>query len=245
MSEKVKILLIVPVFRRPEVTKLCYQGIKLLEASAPEWCQITPLIVWSLKEDFLQIPPFWLNVFAPNNCLGLKMNVAVHYAAENLAFDYLMQLDSDGIIHPALLDIYHQYFQAKAPFFGCNRILFHNEPDGRTLDYTLMNSGVWVTGRAIHRDLIEQMGRELWEWNRESGVGVNMENLIRERTGTDVRIIHTAEPLMIDIKGQDNVSKFEHLARNPRESREVFGAEREKLLKRFNIKPKAYANPEQ
>jgi hypothetical protein len=242
MAMKKKILLFIPTYQRYEVAELCYQGVDNLIANAPDWLEIECLVIGSTPED-LHAPHVhgFFNAIACNQPLGMKKNVGVRYALKHITkvykWDYLMELDSDGIINPALFDHYKRYFDECNEFFGCNRIAFYESSTGRALDYNLMNGGVWVTGRVISRRICEHMTLGLWHPERESGLGVNMENRIMYEMNIRVKIIHTEIPLMLDIKTGQNVSKFDDLARNQREAREVKGIEKEEILGRFGIKP--------
>jgi len=236
-----KALLFIPTYKRYNVAEFCYQKTKDLINAAPDWIELSCLVVGSTDDDIKLAKKYgFYTVQADNEPLGQKKNKGVRFALDQVykafKWDYLIECDSDGVILPALFDHYKRYFDLKTEFFGTNRICFFHANSGEILDYNLQNGGVWVTGRVISRHICRHMELGLWHPERESGLGMNMEDRIMDEMSIRVKIIWTEVPLMLDIKTDRNISKFSSLANNYQECRKVIDhKEASEMLGRFGL----------
>ena len=98
-----KILILIPVWKRPLITDICFQGLNRLKSHRDN---IDILVVIS-EEDYVsrcnryKIP----YTFFKNEPLGEKKNHGLEIALEQ-DWDYLIELNSDDVIKNELLDIY-------------------------------------------------------------------------------------------------------------------------------------------
>lgn len=156
-----KILIFITVWKRPEITKLCLQGIRRLQKYKPEW-NIEPLFIisedwaeeWCEKEKLA-------HCWTENEPLGRKMNLGIEVAME-LDFTHLMFFNSDTIIANELLDIYEPYFEGKEKafgepieFFGIDKVHFIDREGKRAklVDYSFTLCGA---AKVISRKFIEK-----------------------------------------------------------------------------------------
>jgi len=165
-----KILIFVTVWQRPEITKLCLQGIRRLQKYKPEW-NIEPLFIvseeWS--EDWCDEEKL-NHIWVENSPLGRKMNLGIEAAME-LDFTHLMFFNSDTIIANELLDIYEPYLQGKEKvfnqaieFFGIDKVHFINREDkcAKLVDYDLTVCGA---AKVISKAFLEKYAyRVKVEW---------------------------------------------------------------------------------
>lgn len=165
-----KIRIFVTVWKRPEITKLCLQGIRRLQKYKPEW-DIKPFFVvsedwaeeWCEKE---RVDHIWVE----NDPLGRKMNLGLEAAME-LDFTHLMFFNSDTIIANELLDIYEPYLEGKEKvfggeieFFGIDKVHFVDLEGGRAklVDYSMTLCGA---AKVISRKFLEKYAwRVKVEW---------------------------------------------------------------------------------
>ncbi len=156
-----KIRILVTVWKRPEITKLCLQGICRLQKYKPDW-NIEPLFIvsedwaeeWCDKE---KLDHCWVE----NDPLGRKMNLGLEAAME-LDFTHLMFFNSDTIIDNKLLDIYEPYLEGKEKafgepigLFGIDKVHFIDREKSRAklVDYNFTLCGA---GKVISRTFIEK-----------------------------------------------------------------------------------------
>jgi glycosyltransferase involved in cell wall biosynthesis len=144
-----KMLLLTPIFGRPEITKIwadCLWTNNVLCILSPEDKDYEKNLKIVKSKRLFHIN--W-----PNTPLGAKMNAGIK-AAMGLKWDYLMNLDSDGVLHRSIMDVYKPYFDAKKPFFGMDKVHFFNK---KTLEIRKSRDYYWCSGRVIARKTLELM----------------------------------------------------------------------------------------
>lgn len=101
-----KILILIPVWQRPEITEICFSGLDRLRGHRPG---IEVLAVISESDYIGRCEAHNIeHTFFENQPLGRKKNHGLKVALEK-KWDYLMELNSDDLIKNELLDIYDQY----------------------------------------------------------------------------------------------------------------------------------------
>jgi len=98
-----KILIIIPVWKRPEITEICFSGLDRLRAHRDN---IEVLAVISENDYESRCKKHGIAyTFFENQPLGAKKNHGLKIALKQ-DWDYLMELNSDDVIKNELLDIY-------------------------------------------------------------------------------------------------------------------------------------------
>jgi hypothetical protein len=149
-----KIAVVIPLWKRPEVTKFCFDGLlEMISKSKHEYtvtCAISEKYYESVCEEY----GFdW--VFVENEPLGNKINEAVKKALKTDC-DYIMMMNSDDVIDAKLIDeFYENSFIEKKPFFGINRVTYVNFYTKEARDYTYSFSCLGI-GKMIRRDIVEK-----------------------------------------------------------------------------------------
>jgi hypothetical protein len=238
-DNKLKILIYSPVHGRANIVKEFVQKWKQLD-SDKYYIGIVLSLDLAIDYDVLRSDyDTKLEIHEIGLTLAQKKNQAIERLLNFYHFDYLLELDSTGIISPTYFDKMERYLKERQPFFGTNRIAFHEQETNRILDYTIKNGGVWVSGRFIRRDIIQKTWNKygyLWNPELNSGLGVNQENNIFNATGHRVRIVHTDNPYVYDLKTGNDVTPFDTLAKHPGEAVEVTDEEqKENILKQFDL----------
>lgn len=149
----VKILTYVTAWKRQEITSICYQGIKRLQAYAPNQYDIDVLVIVSRLEDEILAKSYgFKTVYAPNKPLGNKLNIGLSHAL-TMDFDYYLGLGSDDLLSNKALDIYAQYFSNNADIIGLHDLAI---VDSATKSAKTFHYGQMIgAGRAIRRDVLQ------------------------------------------------------------------------------------------
>lgn len=202
----INLLVYLAVWRRPEITELCFMGIERMRKHKSY--SIKALAVISEPEMIPLCQKYDINwIMTDNYPLGKKKNKGL-VEASNFEFDYLMEIGSDDLVTNELLDCYLSYF-GKYDFFGisdaayiesenlaCRRLIFHKSTYG--------------AGRCISRKMLEDMNWNLWDNNLQRG----LDNNSTLRCSTKGYQFHKVEPMdvpgVIDVKSQENLWKFNY-----------------------------------
>jgi hypothetical protein len=209
-----KILLLVPLWKRPEIVRLF---IYRMEAVIPDYAEIMPLFILSpFDPHVLTLEKFtdgYNRFYYSNEYLGDKLNAGMTYAM-NYEWDYLMGLGSDNIYTPALWDLYEDLFADKEPYFAINDFHVLDLPNNRAWymrkyidDPALGGIGA---GRVIHRSLLEEDPCIYRPGTNQGMDGFSAYELFRR--GYTQKIVETGgAPVMLDIKTRTNVNQPEEL----------------------------------
>jgi hypothetical protein len=146
-----KILILLPIWKRESITKICFDNLKELQK------EFNIEVLCIVSEQWAKILAFeygFKYVNASNECLGTKMNIGVRESLK-YKYDYLMNLGSDDIITKELFNCYSDYFKINYPFFGGTRLTFINSASKeiKTCDYQVLIGA----GRCIRRDELEKV----------------------------------------------------------------------------------------
>ena len=143
-----KILILLPIWKRENITKICFDNLIELQKKF----DIEVLCV--VSEQWAKLLAFeygFKYVEASNECLGTKMNIGVRDSLK-YDYDYLMNLGSDDIINEELFECYEVLFKIDYPFFGGTRLTFVDSAAKslKTADYKVMIGA----GRCIRKDVL-------------------------------------------------------------------------------------------
>jgi hypothetical protein len=205
-----KILILVPIWQRPEVTKLWTDGMKWFKTE-----NISILTILSHEDkffnenlDLIHKYSFDYCIFF-NNPLGRKLNAGIEYALENFDFDYLMNLGSDDLIHPGILCLYDVLMKNREQFFGLDKVYFY---DKLTRRLALSKPMLWGAGRMINRDLLDMMKNKkefIYNNGFNRGLDCNSIEKIKTLLGIDYKQVETNDfPYLVDIKTETGLNDF-------------------------------------
>lgn len=213
-----QILTYIPVWKRPEITKLCYDSLVRTYSIAPDWLSFQTVIVASNEDDAELARQYGFDVvMCENSPLGRKFNNGLEHALINHDWDYLFQLNSDDILATDFWQIMTPYLEKKMFFFGVDRVYFYDSQtrDMREFQYS-MGCGI----RFIRRDVVEQAGFvenkkgiefELWDNEINSGLDHNSSDNIVERANKMQHMVRDKKlkrPVVVDIKSETNIHYF-------------------------------------
>lgn len=210
-----KLLIYTALWKRPEITAICFEGIKRLQAYDPERFDITPFCVVSTEEDAALCEYYEFDhCMAPNIPLGRKWNIGLRQALDNLEWDYLVQIGSDDLLHSHLLESYDRIIQDGIPHAGVRDLYFVNPATREAISYTYSRTFYRLigAGRIFSRTALEA-SFPLWNDGINKALDFSSENKLIS-SGYPHHIINTESPRVLDIKSSTNIWSFDRLMRN-------------------------------
>src|SRR5258706_4726897 len=155
-----KILFYLAVWKRLEVTELCFMGLKRLM----EYSGASAFAVISEKSMIPLCKKYGIDFFEhENRPLGLKKNAGLNELMKK-EFDYLIELGSDDLILNSVIDLYKPMMKSGEDFFGSNKILFIDSTNGQCRSYEALEGQYgmgWGLGRCVSRKLLEKVGSKV------------------------------------------------------------------------------------
>jgi len=228
-----KIIVLIPIWKRPELTRKCIQALRKLKPKGVELqiCCILSLNDPDILKNFetMHINPV-AYMIAPNKPLGVKktkgLEAAINFVPD---YDYIMELGSDDFINPKLFDLYDPFMSERVKFFGLNNLYMYSVKQDKLI-WVKEYAGEEMTygaGRMIHRSVIEKIGCNLWDDYNE-GLDTMSGKKIR-KAGFHETVIDVGEfPYILDVKTDVHIFSFE-FAEKLLETKEMD----KKLLKEF------------
>lgn len=226
-----KILTLIPIYKRPEVVEICLQNLAKFKKQVPTWrlqvvCILSPEDK-HLSENEKTVKKYGFKaVYYHNLPVSNKINAGIEYITAHYSFDYLMNFGSDDLIHPKIAELYQSYFDQGIKFFGINTLYFYEAATKKAIYFDTYNTnGSIGAGRMIHRSIIDQFKVDylpLYEMGIDSGMDTNSAmNIKRSTDNVDVIVESGKFPYIVDIKTDTNINLFEHLATRTRNIQEV------------------------
>lgn len=209
------ILILVPIWGRPKITKIWIEGLKwFLTPNITVLCVLSPEDQFLVENEGLIIKNGFERCYFKNKPLGLKLNAGVQYALDNYKFDYLMNLGSDDLIHPAIFSLYDSYIKEGYKFFGLDKVYFFNI---LTKELGLTKPYLWGAGRMISREILERIefkGSFLYKSDFGRGLDCNSIENIKFLLGIDYKQVETNDfPYLVDIKSENGINDFYLMAK--------------------------------
>lgn len=196
-----KLLIYTAVWKRPEITEICFMGIKRLQKVSG--FDISALAVISEVDMIPLCEKYGIEwCMTANNPLGAKKNYGLSQSKDK-DFDFLIEIGSDDLILDDLLYDYRKF--KKYDFFGVCDAAYINAENLECR--RLQTEAVYGAGRAISKNLLEKMGYKLWS-NRNRGMDKNSVMSIYNAGFKYWQIPPHEYPLVVDIKSSVNIWSF-------------------------------------
>ena len=200
-----KLLIMVPIWKRPEILKLFVNRLNF-----PYYCETRLLFIISPEDPYykanLKLIQGYDYFVHENDTLGQKKNAGLQYAL-HWQWDYFTEFGSDNIWRPELWKVLQPYF-ATSDYFGINSCHFWDLKTDKTIHIKNYNEGNAIgAARCIKRNVIEDVGK-LWRDDWTCGMD-GCSHFAIEKKGYKQTVIDTGEqPLILDIKTATNVNPF-------------------------------------
>lgn len=201
--QPIKLLIFLPVWKRPEITEICFMGVNRLRKSG-----LFPIEAFAVISEESMIPLCQKYdvkyCFYKNEPLGEKKNYGLSQAMK-LEWDYLIEIGSDDVL-------FDSYLTAITPYLGthdligiCHVIHINSEDLACKRINTYSPFG---QGRAIARKVIEKLGK-LWPDKNNKGQD-NYSYWRMVNAGFIPVQVRSDKPLGIDIKSEVNLWPFNY-----------------------------------
>lgn len=202
-----KIRVLIPLWKRPEVTKFCFDELEKLIAQSEHEIEVSCVLSEPEYIPICQERGFnW--TFELNQPVGKKINTGIKSTLK-YKYDYLMIMNSDDVIKVDLIDKYYKpFFESLNPFFGIDKVTYVNfyTNEAREFKYEYSVLGI---GKCIHKNVVTSMNGELYRSDRNNGLDDSMmDNLIR--TGVFPTFVKYEGQLAMDFKSDVNIWPWEH-----------------------------------
>jgi hypothetical protein len=152
-----RLLVFIPVWKRPEITEICFLGLSRLREYKKKIFKIIPFAVIS-EDSMIPLCEKYDIKYTKfeNQPLGAKKNHGLNQALK-LEWDYLMELNSDDLILNELLDIYKPFLDKGEHYLGLKNFCFMNSPSGDMRQ--MVNQTVYGIGRCYSREALKKAGK--------------------------------------------------------------------------------------
>jgi hypothetical protein len=190
-----KLLFFIPVWKRPEITEICFMGIYRLRRLGIH--DISALAIISEEEMKPLCEKYGIEwCFYKNSPLGEKKNFGVQEAMKR-DFDYLIEMGSDDLLKNEFLNLYTWDY----PVMGLNDFIIINSEDGRCRRIS-GKALCFGPGRAISREALQS--GNLWSDKQNRSLD-KVSTFTLARRGFTEKRFKSDEPLCIDIKSAVNI----------------------------------------
>ena len=140
-----------------------------------------------------------------NYPFGKKKNFGGRMA-KTYSWDYLLELNSDTIVNPALFELYRPYMEKRVPFFGLNNLYAVDYKTRESIFIPDYNEGMtFGAGQMLSR---EAYCCELW--TNELNEGMDTSKIVHLRkAGIPETVVDCGEiPMVVDVKTNTTISHF-------------------------------------
>lgn len=202
-----KIRIVIPLWKRPEVTRFCFDNVLRLTQESKHEISVT--CVLSEPEYIGVCQEYGFNwVFDLNEPVGKKINTGIKATLKH-RYDYLMIMNSDDVIEAELIDRYYQpFFESLSPFFGVKKVTFVNfyTHEAREFEYDFSVLGI---GKCVRFDIVKSLNGELYNPKLNRGLDDSMMDRMIEN-GIFPTFINYEGMLAKDFKSDINIWGWEH-----------------------------------
>lgn len=215
-----KILILIPVYKRPEVLEICLENLKRF-IKAVKW-RIEVVLLLSPEDHYLAENEKLVRkyghtaIYFKNLPVSDKINAGIEWVMKHKKFEYLMNFGSDDLIHPQIEQLYKPYFDSKYRFFGINTLFFYELATRKTIFFNTYNfNGAIGAARMIHYSILKRFTDDqfpLYEPGLDCGLDTSSAMQIKRNLNEFEIIIDSGEfPYIVDIKTPTNINQLMHI----------------------------------
>jgi hypothetical protein len=204
--QKYKFLIYLAVWKRPEITEICFMGISRLKRLFP----VQAFAVLSPEDPYFTELVGLCNRYDIEYCthqnqpLGAKKNHGLKQLQEK-EFDYLVEIGSDDLLKNEYFNLFD--LTEDRSVFALRDFVMIDSVTGACRRWSDRDAKFGL-GRMIRRDALEGMKWKLWSELSTCGLD-NNSTFALARAGYLERRVKSDEPLAIDIKSETNIWPFQ------------------------------------
>lgn len=193
-----KLLVFLAVWKRPEITEICFMGINRLRSGR------FPIEAFAVISEDSMIPLCdkygieW--VMYKNEPLGEKKNFGLKEAMKK-DFDYMIEIGSDDLLKNEYLEL----FPWTDPVYGLREFIMMDTETGYCRKQTSRDAAYGL-GRAIRKDVLTQVG-DLWHDRQTCGLDNQSTVKLASHKFGEKRVLGE---VAIDLKSGVNIWPYNH-----------------------------------
>lgn len=196
-----KILVFVPVWKRPEITEICFMGINRLQKV--KGFEVKGFAVISEESMITLCEKYGIDwCITKNDPLGAKKNYGVKQALKH-EFDYMIEIGSDDLLKNEVLTAY----KWGSPVIGLMDFALINTASGSCKSIKT-NIPKYGAGRAIQRSVCESFS--LWQDGKNRGMD-NSSTRILAQNRVMQRGVKSDEPIAVGLKSGVNIWAYRNI----------------------------------
>ncbi len=206
-----KILIMTPFWKRPEIVREYVRSLARLTIDFELIAILSPEDPY-MYDIIKRLPLNGWTVSAKNSPFGAKKNAGAE-AAGQLEWDYLLELNSDSIVNPAIFELYRPYMEEQNPFFGLNNLFIVDYATKRSLFLPEYNDDMtYGAGRMLHRSAFHL---PLWTDELNEGMDTNMMTRL-QKAGIEETVVDSGDiPMIVELKTNTTINHFKLLEARP------------------------------
>lgn len=203
-----KLAVILPIFKRHELTDLCLKNLSYQR----DKYGIDVYVVGSeglTSFDLVKKYNFYYLEFE-NNPLSAKFDAALKETQKG-NYDGVIVLGSDNFVSGSIIEFYQNVDVSINAVYGFDDIHFystHTKVLATKSSYNSMKMSVGV-GRLFTKELLKVANYHLWREVLDRGIDTSSANTIAALGGQHIKIPYTKEYFMLDVKHELNLSMHE------------------------------------
>lgn len=194
-----KLAVIVPFYKRHELTKLCFKRLK----SQSKRFKFDIIVAGSEGIESKNISR-GLKYIEVKNVLGLKLNSLL---AECKAYDGVIVLGSDNFISDSIIELYKTIDTKKPVYYSFDDIFIYSKRLNKLVSdmaYTENGQSIAIA-RLFTKPLLEKMNYKVWSDNRVKGLDGDSEKRLKSK-GIKEIILPLDNHFIIDVKVDSNIT---------------------------------------
>lgn len=197
-----KLMMFVPLWKRPEITEICFMGIERLRKAGVHGVDAFAVIS---EEEMIPVCDKYKvhHVMHENQPLGAKKNYGLREALK-LDWDYLVEIGSDDLIKTEYLTL----FPWDRDLMSLMDAVWLDSKTGRARRIK-DRTGKFGAGRALSRKVCDQITPM---WHDRKFNGLDGDSMFRMgRAGFLGQAFESPKPLVIDIKSEVNIWEYHNV----------------------------------
>jgi len=196
-----KIAVIIPFYKRHEITSLCFEDIKQKSEkfgfdvyTAGSEGELSKNLAESFGFNYIE---------TQNNPVSAKLNTLIQETKKG-NYNGVLLLGSDNFITNELLAKYSKIDLKKSVMYGVKDLYFYRVSDKKTgVDGDYINNGISVgAGRLFSTKLLEEINYTPWNKTANNG----LDTICSSQIGKREKIIKCKNGYVLDVKHEENIS---------------------------------------
>lgn len=198
-----KLAVILPFYKRPELTKLCFKMLK----DQSRRLGFDVIVAGSEGQESRKLAKGLKYIEVQNQPLGRKLNALIK---ECRGYDGVIIIGSDDFMSDSIIEMYQNIDCSKDVYYSFNDIYIYSLRLGiirSDFAYTRAGNGVGVA-RLYTNPTLEKMNYQIWDNERPKGLDGNADKRLKSRGIKEIQL-DLGEHFLIDAKIEQNISAHE------------------------------------